>query len=318
MFGPGIRRIAIACAVAVSALVAVADDADAKTTAQKIADAQKAANATAAKLDKANTELARAEASIAKFRAQSAQNTAEINRLQATLKLFAIREYESNSNGTRFTLMDDPAAVARGRYLVRAVALHGVDQLEEYKVLLADQSQTKNALDRSLKDRLAVVARLKAQRSQIASQLSALGKVMKTEKSGQRVLAKGPWVCPVQGPKAFHNDWGNARSGGRSHKGTDVFSPSGTPLVAVVSGSVTTRTGGLGGNAVYLRGSDGNTYYYAHMRNFAATGRVQQGQVVGAVGATGNARGGPAHLHFEIHPSGGRAVNPYGTLRTYC
>lgn len=318
MFGLGIRRALVAGAVVASTLLAAAAPASAKTTQQKIAEAQKAANAAAARLDKAETDLARAEASIAKFKAQTARNSQEISRLQGTLKAYAIHEYETNTSGVRLTLMDDPAAIARGRYLARSVALNGVDQLEEYKVLLADQSQTKTALERGLKDRLAAVARLKKQRSQITAQLAALGKAMKAEKSGQRVLAKGAWVCPVQGPRAFSNDWGNPRSGGRSHKGTDIFSPSGTPVVAPVAGTVTTRTGGLGGNSVYIRGVDGNTYYGAHLRGFASTGRVQQGQVVGYVGASGNARGGTPHLHFEIHPGGGRAVNPFGTLRTYC
>ena len=305
-------------ALVLSALLATASPAAAKTTEQKIKDAQRAANATAAKLDKANSDLARAESAIAKFKAQSAQNAQQIARLQASLKAYAIREYETNGNSVRLTIMDDPSAVARGRYFVRTVALNGVDQLDNYQALVEDQAQTQAALDRSLKSRLAVVAQLRAQSKQISAQLAALGKAMKAQKSGQRVLAKGPWVCPVQGPRAFHNDWGNPRSGGRSHKGTDILSPSGTPVVAPVAGSVTTRTGGLGGNAVYLRGSDGNTYYGAHLSRFGSTGRVQQGQVIGYVGATGNARGGPPHLHFEIHPGGGAAVNPFGTLRTYC
>jgi murein DD-endopeptidase MepM/ murein hydrolase activator NlpD len=305
-------------ALVLSALLATASPAAAKTTEQKIKDAQRAANATAAKLDNANSDLARAESAIAKFKAQSTQNAQQIARLQASLKAYAIREYETNGNSVRLTIMDDPSAVARGRYFVRTVALNGVDQLDNYQALVEDQAQTQAALDRSLKSRLAVVAQLRAQSKQISAQLGALGKAMKAQKSGQRVLAKGPWVCPVQGPRAFHNDWGNPRSGGRVHKGTDILSPSGTPVVAPVAGSVTTRTGGLGGNAVYLRGSDGNTYYGAHLSRFGSTGRVQQGQVIGYVGATGNARGGPPHLHFEIHPGGGAAVNPFGTLRTYC
>ena len=131
-------------------------------------------------------------------------------------------------------------------------------------------------------------------------------------------MSTSAWQCPVAGPHSFSNDWGAPRSGGRRHQGNDILSPRGTPVVASVSGSVRRRSGGLGGLAYYLAGDDGNTYYGAHLASFGAQGRVAKGTVVGYVGTTGNASGGPPHLHFEVHPGGGRAVNPYPTLVRYC
>lgn len=132
------------------------------------------------------------------------------------------------------------------------------------------------------------------------------------------------WIFPVQGPNSFIDSWGFPRSGGRKHKGTDIMSPRNTPLVAVVDGVISKTNPverGLGGITVWLRGDDGHSYYYAHLETIAAGVtkgmRVKGGQVLGFVGDTGNARGGETHLHFEIHPGGGAAINPYPTLVKY-
>jgi murein DD-endopeptidase MepM/ murein hydrolase activator NlpD len=136
-----------------------------------------------------------------------------------------------------------------------------------------------------------------------------------------QIIADGDWVCPVQGPVSFRNDWGDPRSGGRSHKGTDMFAANGTPTVAVVGGSVFFQGDPLGGNAAYVNGEDGNTYYYAHLDDYVGGARsVSAGEVIGHVGSSGNADGGAPHLHFEIRVGGpnGTRVNPYPTLASHC
>ncbi|MBA3287971.1 MAG: M23 family metallopeptidase, partial [Acidimicrobiia bacterium] len=121
--------------------------------------------------------------------------------------------------------------------------------------------------------------------------------------------------CPVDGPSAYTDTYGAPRSGGRTHQGVDMLAPTGTPLVAVVSGRVAFSQNSLGGNAVWLYGSDGNSYYYAHLSAFEGSSRsVSQGERVGYIGDTGNASGTP-HLHFEVHPGGGAAVNPTPYVR---
>ncbi|MCU1387512.1 MAG: putative metalloendopeptidase [Ilumatobacteraceae bacterium] len=131
------------------------------------------------------------------------------------------------------------------------------------------------------------------------------------------VVIDTSFLCPMAGPTAFGDTWGDARSGGRHHEGVDMMAAFGTPEVAVVSGFATFKTNALGGNVISLVGDDGNRYYYAHLSSWEGQSRqVAQGDVIGYVGHTGDTSAN--HLHFEIHPGGGAAVNPYPTVRKYC
>lgn len=121
-------------------------------------------------------------------------------------------------------------------------------------------------------------------------------------------------VCPMPG-SAYGDTWGAPRSGGRRHQGVDMLAPTGTPIFAVVSGTVRFSQNRLGGNAVSLLGDNGNRYYYAHLSRYEGSSRrVTQGELIGYNGDTGNATGVP-HLHFEVRPGNGLPVNPTPSVR---
>jgi peptidoglycan LD-endopeptidase LytH len=134
----------------------------------------------------------------------------------------------------------------------------------------------------------------------------------------------GGRVCPVKGPVRIGQGWGAPRDGGRRrHQGIDLLAPTGTPLVAVTSGTITRLSNqdrGRGGISLWLRDAHGTAYYYAHnQRNLVRLGQhVRAGQPLARVGATGNAKGGPPHLHFQLHPGGGRPVSPDAVVRRWC
>jgi murein DD-endopeptidase MepM/ murein hydrolase activator NlpD len=128
-------------------------------------------------------------------------------------------------------------------------------------------------------------------------------------------------VCPFPG-SAFVDSWGDPRSGGRTHRGVDMFGPHGAVLYAAASGTITITNGGLGGRGLWIHSDSGVAYYYAHLDGWAVSEgqRVNAGQVVGYNGASGNAYGGRPHLHLQLHPSGREspAYNPYPTMRAAC
>ncbi len=126
-------------------------------------------------------------------------------------------------------------------------------------------------------------------------------------------------ACPVGQPHSFIDSWGYPRSSGRTHEGTDIMASYGTPVYAIVSGSITyAGYGDSAGNWQILSGSDGNAYWYLHNQsNIVTGGSVKAGQQIATVGDTGNATGVP-HLHFEYHPGGGGPVNPYPLVAAIC
>lgn len=142
---------------------------------------------------------------------------------------------------------------------------------------------------------------------------------------GGAASSTGP--CPVDGAKAerdFTNDWGYPRPGGRSHEGTDIFANRGTPVRSIGDGTVKEvryTDSGLGGLYVSIWVAAGEHWYYAHLDSITgglAPGvPVSDGQQIGTVGNTGNARTTPPHLHIG-HYFNDVADNPYPVLARRC
>jgi murein DD-endopeptidase MepM/ murein hydrolase activator NlpD len=126
-------------------------------------------------------------------------------------------------------------------------------------------------------------------------------------------------VFPVElsAPLDFADTYGAPRAGGRVHEGTDIFAPEGTPVLAVDAGRVEFHPDeGIGGNVAYLHTEDRTRYVYSHLQTFEGEPRkVDAGAVIGRVGRSGNAASTLPHLHFEIHPLEGDAINPFPALQ---
>lgn len=153
--------------------------------------------------------------------------------------------------------------------------------------------------------------------------LEALSPLEDAGLSAEEAIRVGMGRFPVGGSAWYTDDWGAPRCCPRPHRhqGTDVFAAYGTPARAPSDGILRYAEGGAGGKAAYVTEAGGTEYYLAHLADFApelASGeRVAQGQVIGTVGDSGNARGTSPHVHFEVHPGGGEATNPKPILDTW-
>jgi peptidoglycan LD-endopeptidase LytH len=215
---------------------------------------------------------------------------------------------------------DQPTAVAyslqleRGRRLVIEIEFASSEPGRLFVDLFRSESKGELRRVASLKDGEGlleyVVERSATYVIRLQPELLRSGRFMLGEKTLATIR-----TFPVSGltAGAVQSGFGAQRDHGtRSHEGIDIFAPRGTPVVAVTDGIAHTDINGLGGNVVWLHaGLMGATrYYYAHLDRWAIDGSVpvREGDVLGYVGNTGNARSTSPHLHFGVYDGG--AVDP--------
>ena len=137
-------------------------------------------------------------------------------------------------------------------------------------------------------------------------------------------LTSDGYVFPIYGAASFGDSFGGPRPNipGGWHHGEDIFAQEGAPILAVADGTVH-QIGfiPIGGYRLWLRDEGGNEFYYAHLSAYsplAVEGKeVEAGDVIGFVGATGDAEGGTPHLHFEIHPAAMIGLGYDGVVAPY-
>ncbi|MHB1340271.1 MAG: murein hydrolase activator EnvC family protein [Coriobacteriia bacterium] len=297
--------------------------ADLRKEAQRAGDAYSDAywqlDKTNAKLAKTNKDLKAAQGRLAQASAKLSTHAAEMYR-QGDIDYLALLL-------TSDTLDD---MLVRLEYVQR-IGSQDAEVIAEVEALQADLLERKASIEALKADQAKEASALKKKAATLDKRFKAVqADYDATQKKLSAAIAKssggktstrypaGPngMVFPVQGPNYYADTWGAARSGGRTHKGTDIMARAGTPCVAVLSGTVRTKSNSLGGKTIYLTADNGWEFYYAHLSSYVRTsGRVQAGELIAKVGSTGNASASAPHLHFQIHPGGGSPVNPYPYLK---
>src|SRR3954454_14273174 len=137
----------------------------------------------------------------------------------------------------------------------------------------------------------------------------------KKKPSWRTRLMSDRFTFPVAGKTTIGGPFGSFRADTGAHQGNDLFADFGTPVVAVADG-VIKNVGSLpiSGNRLWVYADGGDQFFYAHLASFAPAAvddrHVEAGTILGYIGNTGDAEPPPPHLHFEIHPDGGKAVDP--------
>lgn len=333
-------------ALAVAALPASADTASDLETAKQQADAARA------DLDRVVQQWQDAEAQLAQAQDAADAAAARIAELQDALA-GARRELNARATELYMAGASQPVlalitssslteATDRLQY-ASALAQQDTDLAARVSVQSQELAWQQDRLQTAIGQRTSALASLQQQEAIIrtkVSELDARAQELQRQLDAQQAatspspgtppsgsgdpapVSGSGWLqtCPVNGPTSFVDSFGDPRPGGRTHQGIDLIAAFGTPVVAVHAGTVhrtSSSTGGYG-TVVFHDGSADWTFY-THFSSYTGPGEgshVSAGEAIGLVGSTGDTS--VNHLHFEYHPGGGAAVDPYTALLGVC
>jgi murein DD-endopeptidase MepM/ murein hydrolase activator NlpD len=284
-----------------------------------------------AQLDEATAELAQIESerTFAEQRLQAANSRLgfvrdDLAKARRTLSSHMSSLYEAGGTRPLSGILGSSAEVVVSRVEFETILQEG--QVEA----VADAKVAYDSYEAAIKDVKAAMAQMTKLEARSKVTVAKLTRTFEKAKQVADKLAgfnpthlvNGRWTsCPVSKPYSFVDSWGAPRSGGRSHKGTDIMNPWGNQVHAIVDGVISRQTNSsLGGISLYLQGADGNEYYYAHLDSYASRvgQRVKAGELIAYNGQTGNARFTAPHVHFEVHPGAGAPVDPYPYVKAAC
>lgn len=289
-------------------------------------------DAITAELEQITVRLTEAEDARRRLQADLAELERKAEVADAILAAKAVESYVHAGEETLNLVL---AAGGPTEAIERARLLDGMGrreaiQIEQAKIARAAYDERRSelaALVEALQEDEERVAVLRAELDEAFRDARARELEVATRRDRQRRVSRsgqtGVYACPIAPPFHFRDTWGAPRSGGRTHKGVDIFGEMGADVYAITAGTVvrhsTNRLGGLG---LYLMGDDGNQYYYSHLQRilpgYEPGRRVEAGELMAANGDSGNARGGAPHIHMEVRPGGGGNVNPYPYAAAPC
>ncbi len=330
---PRAGRVLVALAVVVAALAPFS------ATAQDLEEVQQEKDALERTIAEASAELDELQARIASTRDELVTIANRERELEAqAVATSAALQDRARSNFMHRDLntlesilsAEGPDGALERAGLMAALSRRDATTIESAAALRTQMTQNRALLKAKDAELAGLEAQMVARSAELQRGFAAVSATyaeLKTRKERQVTMANGAqngiYACIFSGAHYFRDTWGAPRSGGRRHKGTDVFAPYNAPVYAFSNGVIQRLSnGGLGGIGLYLWGDDGVRYYYAHLSGYApgtsVGDRVEAGQLLAYNGDSGNADRGAPHVHFQVHPGGGGPVNPYPWVAPVC
>jgi murein DD-endopeptidase MepM/ murein hydrolase activator NlpD len=344
-------RIAAACVAAFVAIALATFPASADTESQlkaaraRLAVVQAGLDRLVASYDQALTRYANTQAQIDTLQQRMQRISVKMSRIQSLMAARIRLVFETGGADTvQMLLTADSFSQFTDRVQFLGRLAHGdADLISDSQTTGEELRRTGEDLSRLAHGQASTVNDLAAQKAAIAGlfseqaslvaklrdqlaaeQAAAARRAAALAAAAARAVGGGPLqACPVGQPRSFSDDFGEPRYGGgfHYHQGIDILAPLGTPVYAAQSGRFVADYNSLGGISANIYSDSGDRTYYAHMSSYAGVpsgSHVPAGLEIGHVGNTGDAIGGPYHLHFEYHPGGGSAVDPYRLLVAVC
>ena len=307
-------------------------------------------NRLAGEIEAAESVIENTRADIAATREEIAETQARFDSLQARLTARAEELFMAPDMGFDLILSSDSMTDLSDRMIyLDVVAQQDADlssaTQNQANVLAATKQSLGDALEAQREDLTQLNAARTAVASKFAEQQAQIDQISAMRSEAEDLIARlerklkaeqvpvippptsggtgdgipGPlYACPVNGPHAYADTFGilhEHEGWSHIHEGNDIVSPYGTPIVAPFDGVAVSGNSSTGGIYVTVNGSQGSVIMM-HMSRLGGLGSVQTGDVVGYIGDTGNASG--PHTHFEWHPGGGAAADPYPQLNEVC
>lgn len=306
---------------------------DLPSVERRIEALQEELNSATARYEQVHDRLDETETRLRRLEGRARNLEQQVSALSATItdRVRALYKQGTDTGLASLVASEDAATMAERAGLLAILQNRDEGQREHAASLRQQLDQTRRLLVDARSELAALEERHAEERATLMAELERardLARDLRAREARRRRIRRGVqngvYACIFdRGTTAFGDTWGAPRSGGRRHEGTDLFATRDAPVYAFTNGVISRMSSsGLGGIGLYLRGDDGNVYYYAHLAGYAdsayAGKRVEAGELVAYNGSSGNASRSAPHVHFELHPGGGAPVNPYEWLAAAC